>query len=94
MTHAFPNRLSISLLALHRPRWPCLVGLIYKDRDTWMTQAEFMRPNRRVVNLLRIGLLFADIDTYRQPWAAGVILRRQLHGMSGVGCTGGFQRGV
>ncbi|QNM63835.1 hypothetical protein XHV734_p0071 (plasmid) [Xanthomonas hortorum pv. vitians] len=53
-----------------------------------------MRPNRRVVNLLRIGLLFADIDTYRQPWAAGVILRRQLHGMSGVGCTGGLQRGV
>lgn len=50
---------------------PAVLGLIDKDRDTWMTQAEFMRPNRRVVNLLRIGLLFADIDTYRQPWAVG-----------------------
>lgn len=50
---------------------PAVLGLIDKSRDTWMTQAEFMRPNRRVVNLLRIGLLFADIDTYRQPWAAG-----------------------
>ncbi|MBD4685258.1 replication protein, partial [Xanthomonas citri pv. citri] len=50
---------------------PAVLGLIDTGRDTWMTQAEFMRPNRRVVNLLRIGLLFADIDTYRQPWAAG-----------------------
>ena len=49
---------------------PAVLGMIDKGRDTWMTQAEFMRPNRRVVNLLRIGLLFADIDTYRQPWAA------------------------
>ena len=39
--------------------------------DTWISQAEFFRPNRRVVNLARIGLLFADLDTYRQPWANG-----------------------
>ncbi|RMO82511.1 hypothetical protein ALQ33_200103 [Pseudomonas syringae pv. philadelphi] len=50
---------------------PTVLGLIDKTRDTWMAQAEFMRPNRRVVNLLRIGLLFADLDTYRMPWAAG-----------------------
>ncbi len=36
-------------------------------RDTWISQAEFIKPNRRVVNLLRIGLLFADLDTYRNP---------------------------
>jgi len=42
---------------------PTVLGLIDKTRDTWMAQAEFMRPNRRVVNLLRIGLLFADLDT-------------------------------
>ncbi|WP_299316228.1 replication protein [uncultured Halomonas sp.] len=50
---------------------PTILGLIDKTRDTWLTQAEFMRPNRRVVNLARIGLLFADLDTYRTPWAKG-----------------------
>lgn len=39
--------------------------------DTWLSQAEFFRPCRRVVNLARIGLLFADIDTYRRPWSQG-----------------------
>lgn len=50
---------------------PTVLGLIDKTRDTWLTQAEFIRPNRRVVNLARIGLLFADLDTYRTPWATG-----------------------
>ena len=50
---------------------PIVLGLIDKNRDTWMTQAEFIRPNRRVVYLARIGLLFADLDTYREPWATG-----------------------
>lgn len=36
-----------------------------------MSQAEFIRPNRRVVNLLRLGLLFTDLDTYRIPALAG-----------------------
>jgi len=50
---------------------PCVLGVLDKTRDTWMSQAEFMRPNRRVVNLARIGLLFADLDTYRIPALAG-----------------------
>lgn len=50
---------------------PTVLNLIDKTRDTWLTQAEFIRPNRRVVNLARIGLLFADLDTYRTPWATG-----------------------
>lgn len=50
---------------------PTVLNLIDKSRDTWLTQAEFIRPNRRVVNLARIGLLFADLDTYRVPWAKG-----------------------
>ena len=50
---------------------PTVLELIDKTRDTWMTQAEFIRPNRRVVNLARIGLMFADLDTYREPWATG-----------------------
>ncbi|WP_439853700.1 replication protein [Pseudomonas yamanorum] len=50
---------------------PTVLNLVDKTRDTWLSQAEFMRPNRRVVNLSRIGLLFADLDTYRIPALAG-----------------------
>lgn len=50
---------------------PRVLEMMSPNRDTWISQAEFTRPNRRVVNLLRIGLLFADLDTYRMPWAAG-----------------------
>jgi hypothetical protein len=50
---------------------PVVLNLIAHDRDTWISQAEFLRPNRRIVNLARIGLLFADLDTYRQSWATG-----------------------
>ena len=48
-----------------------VLALVDCRLDTWISQAEFFRPNRRVVNLARIGLLFADLDTYRQPWANG-----------------------
>ena len=50
---------------------PTVLGLIDKTRDTWISQAEFIRPSRRVVNLARIGLLFADLDIYRIDWATG-----------------------
>ncbi|MDD2610952.1 MAG: replication protein [Giesbergeria sp.] len=50
---------------------PTVLSGLDKTRDTWLSQAEFFRPNRRVVNLARIGLLFADIDSYRQDWAQG-----------------------
>jgi ElaB/YqjD/DUF883 family membrane-anchored ribosome-binding protein len=50
---------------------PTVLSLADPNRDTWLTQAEFMRPNRRVVNLLRLGLLFVDIDSYKMPWAEG-----------------------
>lgn len=50
---------------------PMVLGQLDFSRDTWMSQAEFISPNRRVVNLARIGLLFADLDTYRMPWAQG-----------------------
>lgn len=48
---------------------PMVLDLLDKRRDTWLTQAEFIRPNRRVVYLARIGLLFTDLDTYRTSWA-------------------------
>ncbi|KPB52098.1 Rep [Pseudomonas coronafaciens pv. oryzae] len=50
---------------------PVVLNLVDKTRDTWMSQAEFIRPNRRVVNLARLGLLFTDLDTYRIPTLAG-----------------------
>lgn len=50
---------------------PTVLNLVDKTRDTWMSQAEFIRPNRRVVNLARLGLLFTDLDTYRIPALAG-----------------------
>jgi hypothetical protein len=50
---------------------PTVLSHLDQSRDTWLSQAEFAKPNRRVVNLLRIGLLFADLDTYREPWARG-----------------------
>lgn len=39
---------------------------IPKDRDTWISQAEFAVPNRRVVNLARLPSLFVDIDCYKE----------------------------
>lgn len=42
-----------------------VISLLPRDRDTWLSQAEFTRPNRRIVNLARLSLLFADIDCYK-----------------------------
>lgn len=39
-----------------------------KTQDTWISQGEFKGFNRRVVNLLRTGVVFADLDTYRTPF--------------------------
>lgn len=39
-----------------------------KSQDTWISQGEFKGFNRRVVNLLRTGVVFADLDTYRTPF--------------------------
>ncbi|MCK7579565.1 MAG: hypothetical protein MZV65_30215 [Chromatiales bacterium] len=46
---------------------PTVLDLLPSDRDSWISQAEFVRPNRRIVNLARIGLLFVDLDTYKMP---------------------------
>lgn len=46
---------------------PQVLGHLDPAIDTWLSQAEFRKPNRRVVNLLRVGLLFVDLDYYRIP---------------------------
>ena len=58
-----------------------VLGMVDSTRDTWLSQAEFFRPNRRVVNLLRIGLMFVDLDTYRVPWATGRTPEEQAAGV-------------
>ena len=47
------------------PKMAQVLSMLDPNRDTWLSQAEFCRPNRRVVNLARVGLLFVDLDTYR-----------------------------
>ena len=46
---------------------PTVIQLLNPRIDTWISQGEFFRPNRRVVNLYRIGLLFVDLDYYNVP---------------------------
>lgn len=41
-----------------------VLPLLPRDRDTWLSQAEFTQPNRRIVNLARLPLLFVDLDCY------------------------------
>lgn len=41
-----------------------VIPLLPTDIDTWMSQCEFVKPNRQVVNLARIPLLFVDLDCY------------------------------
>lgn len=50
---------------------PKVIQLLPRNRDTWISQAEFSRPNRRLVNLARIGLCFVDVDTYRTKYGQG-----------------------
>lgn len=37
----------------------------YNGLDSWISQAEFFAPTRRLVHVSRIGLLFADLDCYK-----------------------------
>lgn len=42
-----------------------VLRLLPKDRDTWLSQAEFCAPNRRVVNLSCLTSLFVNVDCYK-----------------------------
>jgi hypothetical protein len=41
-----------------------VISGIDQDRDTWITQAEFRRFNRRIVDFARVGLAWVDLDYY------------------------------
>jgi hypothetical protein len=51
-------------------KMPEIIENLDQSRDTWISQAEFIQPNRRVVYLLRLNLCFVDLDTYKTPWKA------------------------
>lgn len=49
-----------------------------KSIDTWISQAEFWAPTRRLLHFMRVGLLFVDLDTYKLPALAGLSAEAQL----------------
>lgn len=42
------------------------------DLDTWISQAQFRKPNRRAVNVWRMPVAFVDIDSYKIPALKGL----------------------
>lgn len=48
---------------------PAILELVSKQKecDVWISQASFNKPNRRAVNLQSIGVLFVDLDYYKEP---------------------------
>lgn len=42
-----------------------VMRLMPKDRDTWISQAQFVAPTRRAVHMESVSLLFVDIDCYK-----------------------------
>lgn len=47
------------------------LGSVDRQQDTWISQAEFYAPTRRLVHLSKLGLLFTDLDTYKLNITAG-----------------------
>lgn len=57
--------------------------------NVWLSQGEFSGPNRRIVNLTRMGLCFLDLDTYKSPakgWPRQKIIEKinELCSSSGI----------
>jgi DNA-binding CsgD family transcriptional regulator len=50
---------------------PTIVENLNPHLDTWISQAEFSRPSRRVVHLARLPVCFVDLDTYKVPHLVG-----------------------
>jgi hypothetical protein len=51
---------------------PFVIDHLDKTKDSWISQAEFYCKTRRIVHLLRLGLLFVDLDTYHIPHMKGM----------------------
>ncbi len=46
---------------------PTVLPLLNPRLDTYISQNEFFRPNRQLVNLARMSVLFADLDIWHKP---------------------------
>lgn len=47
--------------------------------NVWLSQGEFSGPNRRIVNLVRMGVCFLDLDVYKSPakdWSRQQVLEK------------------
>ena len=60
---------------------PEVLSSIDPRLNSYITQSEFTKPNRRVVNLWRVGVLWLDMDTYKTPWGASRSLETQVRDM-------------
>ena len=49
---------------------PHVLAALDPDIDSYMSQATFFRPNRRLVNLWHLPLCYVDLDTYASQYAA------------------------
>ena len=47
---------------------PQVLAALDPDIDSYVSQATFFRPNRRLVNLWHLPLCFVDLDTYRTAY--------------------------
>jgi hypothetical protein len=60
---------------------PTVVNGLNPYHDTWISQAIFRQPNRRAVNVQSVGLLFSDLDTYRNIKLAAQPPEEQVEGL-------------
>lgn len=57
---------------------PAVLQQVDRTQDTWISQGEFFKPNRRLVNLWRLAVVFVDLDTYNVPELSVLPLGSQL----------------
>jgi hypothetical protein len=57
---------------------PEVISAIDPRLNSYITQSEFTQPNRRIVNLWRLGVVWLDMDTYKTEWGAGRSLDVQV----------------
>jgi hypothetical protein len=51
---------------------PKILRTVGASVDTYISQAAFASPNRRIANLARVGLLWVDLDIYNVPAFTGM----------------------
>ncbi|MDR3452868.1 MAG: replication protein [Rhodoferax sp.] len=57
---------------------PEVLRQVDRTQDTWISQGEFFKPNRRLVNLWRMPVVFVDLDTYNVAELTGLPVDSQL----------------